>query len=124
MEANYHTHTNRCGHALGEDEEYVLSAIDAGIKTLGFSDHVMVPDFSENGIRGDYIQTLDYFTSIKNLQDKYKNKIEILLGFEAESWPMYYKYYKKLLKTNQIDYLILGNHTKMTKEKNWLVFIK
>ena len=36
---NYHTHTYRCGHALGTDEEFVQAAIRAGIKTLGFSDH-------------------------------------------------------------------------------------
>lgn len=37
---NYHTHTSRCGHAVGEDEEYVINAIKSGIKVLGFSDHV------------------------------------------------------------------------------------
>ena len=24
LEYNYHTHTSRCGHAFGKDEEYVL----------------------------------------------------------------------------------------------------
>lgn len=36
---NYHTHTTRCYHASGKDEEYVKAAIKAGIKELGFSDH-------------------------------------------------------------------------------------
>ena len=36
---NYHTHTTRCMHAIGQDEEYVQAAIKAGIKKLGFSDH-------------------------------------------------------------------------------------
>lgn len=35
---NYHTHTTRCYHASGKDEEYVKAAIKAGIKELGFSD--------------------------------------------------------------------------------------
>ena len=39
MLANYHTHTKRCNHALGEDREYVEAAIKAGLKVLGFSDH-------------------------------------------------------------------------------------
>lgn len=34
---NYHTHTKRCGHAYGEDEDFVLSAIKYGIKELGFT---------------------------------------------------------------------------------------
>ena len=40
---NYHTHTSRCGHAIGEDEEYVIEAINASYKGIGFSDHVMLP---------------------------------------------------------------------------------
>ena len=39
-----HTHTKRCGHAFGADEEYVQAAIDAGIKVLGFSDHIFLPN--------------------------------------------------------------------------------
>ena len=43
MLANYHTHTTRCGHAVGEDREYVETAIRRGLKVLGFSDHVPMP---------------------------------------------------------------------------------
>ncbi len=39
MKANYHTHTMRCHHAIGSDEDYVKSAIAAGFDELGFSDH-------------------------------------------------------------------------------------
>ena len=39
MKTNYHTHTTRCMHAVGSDEEYVLSAIKGGFQILGFSDH-------------------------------------------------------------------------------------
>ena len=36
---NYHTHTARCHHAMGTDEDYVQIAIQEGYTTLGFSDH-------------------------------------------------------------------------------------
>ena len=36
---NYHTHTARCMHAIGSEEEYILAAISAGYTELGFSDH-------------------------------------------------------------------------------------
>ena len=39
MKHNYHTHTTRCHHAEGSDEDYIIEAIKAGYKTLGFSDH-------------------------------------------------------------------------------------
>ena len=33
---NYHSHTKRCGHAIGEDEEYVLAAIANGYTKMAF----------------------------------------------------------------------------------------
>ena len=39
QKTNFHTHTARCGHASGEDEQYVRSAIRGGYRVLGFSDH-------------------------------------------------------------------------------------
>ena len=39
MQENYHTHTYRCRHAIGSEEEYIRKAIDGGLKVLGFSDH-------------------------------------------------------------------------------------
>lgn len=107
---NYHTHTFRCGHAVGEDEEYVLEAIGAGMQTLGFSDHVMLPDFTQPNVRGNYDLTDNYFSSIRSLKEKYKERINILLGFEAEPFNDYFAYYRQLLEEGKIDYLILGNH--------------
>lgn len=106
----YHTHTKRCGHAIGEDEAYVLKAIECGIKRLGFSDHIFLEGFQEKGIRGDYSELEGYLKSINELKEKYKDKIEIKVGFEAEYLPQYLTYYRNLLKNGTIDYLILGQH--------------
>ncbi|MGM9624341.1 MAG: PHP domain-containing protein, partial [Eubacteriales bacterium] len=43
LAANYHTHTPRCGHAGGNEREYIENAIRAGIRTLGFADHAPYP---------------------------------------------------------------------------------
>ena len=51
MIANYHTHTPRCNHAQGSEQEYVDAALSAGLKILGFSDHT--PYF----FPGDYYST-------------------------------------------------------------------
>ena len=66
---NYHTHTRRCGHAVGTEEEYVVNAIKAGIKILGFSDHAPYkePNPSE---RMNYNQYGDYVASIEHLREK------------------------------------------------------
>lgn len=38
-QTNFHTHTSRCHHAYGEDEEMVRAAIQNGFEVLGISDH-------------------------------------------------------------------------------------
>ena len=107
---NYHTHTARCGHAVGEDEHYVQEAIKLGIKRLGFSDHVILPSgFEQEGIRGSSNRLDDYLQSIRYLKEKYKNDVDIIVGFEAEYYPQMEEYYKSLLK-DKIDFLILGQH--------------
>ena len=108
LKYNWHTHTSRCGHATGKDEEYVLAAIQAGIKKLGFSDHAPYPNAYVPGVRMSYEQYPDYVLSIKNLQEKYKDQIEIYLGLEVE---YYEEHLESLLKyRKELDYLIIGQH--------------
>ena len=106
----YHTHTTRCSHAIGTDEEYVLEAIKAGLKVIGFSDHVFLPGLSQPNIRGNHSQLDEYVASIRALKEKYKDQIEILVGFEAEYLEEFIPYYQELLQSGKIDYLIQGQH--------------
>lgn len=106
----FHTHTKRCGHAIGEDEEYVIEAIAAGVRRLGFSDHVMIPGFSQPRIRGEFSEVEGYLNSINFLKQKYQDKIKLYAGFEAEYSDSFESYYRSLFEENKIDYLILGQH--------------
>lgn len=114
--ANYHTHTYRCGHAIGKDEEYVQEALGLGLQELGFSDHAMYPDFDEENIRGSFSQNQGYFDSVNALKAKYDGRLKIYLGYEAEYFDPYVHYLKSLLVTHQIDYLLLGNHSAMNED--------
>ena len=68
--ANFHTHTMRCHHAVGEDREYVERAIEAGFQVLGFSDHVPIPyrDGYVSRIRMTLTEAEDYVDSILKLK--------------------------------------------------------
>lgn len=119
MIANYHTHTARCGHASGEDREYVESAIAAGFKTLGFSDHAPMPfpeDIPESNLsrllamRLKTHETDAYFESLLSLREEYKNDIEILIGFEAEYFGDFFDRFIEYISAYPVDYLILGQH--------------
>ena len=112
MKNNYHTHTYRCNHAIGEDEEYVKSAIKGGYKVLGFTDHSpwkYNSDF-QGRIRMPLSSFEDYKQSILALKEKYKDQIEIKLGLECEYFPKYMDWLVNFKKEQQLDYIILGNH--------------
>ena len=111
MLKNYHTHTFRCHHAKGTDEEMVLAAIKSGIKVLGFSDHGPLPYKGfVSGMRMTVEESKDYFQSIRLLKEKYKDQIEIKIGFEYEYFPEFVPFLKSFKEENQIDYYILGHH--------------
>lgn len=112
MKYCYHTHTARCHHAVGEDEEYVKAAVDAGVRVLGISDHAPMP--YPGGYVSYYKMTPDelhdYCSSLLALRDKYKDKIKILIGFETEYYPDLWEESVRLWQDYPIDYLILGQH--------------
>ncbi len=112
MDYNYHTHTARCGHAVGEDEEYVKRAIECGIKYMGFSDHApfMFPDGFQSSHRVQLDRVQDYYDSITALRDKYKDKIDLKIGFEMEYYPAYFEDMLKIAREAGAEYLILGQH--------------
>lgn len=109
---NYHTHTARCHHAMGTDEDYVQIAIQEGYTTLGFSDHACwhYPSGFHPHIRMLETEFDGYQKSILDLKQKYQDQIEILCGMEAEYFPEYMSWLKKFCKEKQLDYLIFGNH--------------
>ena len=109
---NYHTHTERCHHAVNSDKEYIEQAIKAGIKYLGFSDHApfMFPDGHESSYRVSVDWADEYIGTIRSLADKYKDRIQISVGFEMEYYPSYFEDMLSLARKVGADYLILGQH--------------
>ena len=107
---NYHTHTNRCGHAgISEDREYVERARANGITQLGFSDHVPVPELAyQDSEHQMHISEVDeYVESIRNLQAENPD-MKINVGFEVEFDPMKEQFFGELRE--KVDYMILGQH--------------
>ncbi len=109
---NYHTHTYRCNHANGEEEDYIQRAVTNGIKHMGFSDHVPLqfPDGTESNFRIPVCDGKTYCDEIKALAEKYKEKIDINVGFEMEYYPEYFEKTLKEAKEYGAQYLILGQH--------------
>lgn len=112
MIANYHTHTTRCNHATGTEQEYVENAIARGLKILGFSDHT--PQY----FPGDYCTYMrmrtyelpEYCMEIRRLQRKYRDQIQIHVGLEAEYYPAYWCELLPRARDLGVEYMILGQH--------------
>ena len=112
MIANYHTHTHRCRHASGSEEEYVQAALQMGMTTLGFSDHT--PYWFGCDYYSTYRmfpeQLTDYVETVLALRKQYAGKIQMPLGLEAEYYPKYFPEMLQKGKDAGIEYLLLGQH--------------
>ena len=112
MNYNYHTHTYRCHHASGTEEEYILKAIDGGIKYWGFADHIpqIFPDGYESSYRVPMAEAENYISTLKALREKYKDKIDIKIGFETEYYPSHFKKMTSRMIELGCEYFICGQH--------------
>lgn len=109
MRVNYHTHTYRCKHAGGTEEDYTLAAIENDVKILGFSDHGPFPNV-DYGLRMEYSELTDYIHEIDRLKEVYSDKITLYKGLEIEYFKKHINYYEDLLTKEGLDYLVLGQH--------------
>lgn len=80
MLTNLHTHCTYCD-GKSTAEEVVLSAIEKGFDSLGFSSHGFT-DFDQRFCLKDYDC---YISALSALREKYKEKITIYIGVEEEA---------------------------------------
>lgn len=105
MIVDLHNHTKLCNHAEGEISEYIEKAIGCGIKYFGFSEHAPM-DFDPK-YRMSFEQMSAYEQNILKAKEHYKDKIEILLGYEVD----YIRGYMDDRVLNaKVDYLIGSVH--------------
>ncbi len=112
VDVNLHTHTYRCGHASGEDREYVENAVKAGFREIGFSDHApfRTKDGKEAGYRVQYLAVPEYFENLRALRDEFKDRITIHIGFEMEYYEEDFADMLSYVRSQGAEYLILGQH--------------
>ena len=119
MLTNYHTHTTRCGHAEGTEEEYILTALRCGYTVLGFSDHTpwkyADPHFVSR-IRMLPEELDGYVQTLSALRERYADRLHIHIGLEAEYFPAYLPWLDEEMERLGIEYLVFGCHYDTTDE--------
>ena len=114
MRVDLHNHTTLCNHASGSSEEYILRAIELGIDVYGFSDHA--PMNFDPKYRMDISQKALYEKEVLDLKAKYKNDINILLGYEVDYLD---GYILDEVINAKVDYLIGSVHFLKNKNDMW-----
>ena len=82
FKSSCHTHTQFCD-GKSTAEEMVQSAIEKGFTSLGFSGHSPMDFPNDWGMTEEKLPL--YIAEIKRLKEKYKDKIEIVLGIELDA---------------------------------------
>ncbi len=113
IRVDLHNHTTLCNHAEGSMEEYVQKAIEMKIDIFGFSEHAPM-DFDPK-YRMHISEKNSYENEVKNLREKYKNDIEILLAYEVDFMQNKTLMLSEILNSD-VDYLIGSVH--FLQEKN------
>lgn len=114
LKFDYHTHHSRCGHATGSIEDYIKAAIDRDFDIIGISDHsphfYSEQDQLKPGITMKKSEFPGYVDEVLQLKDKYKDKIDVLLGVESDYFPNRMDFYKREYKKYPLDYIIGSVH--------------
>ena len=89
-------------------EECIIAAIEKGLQTVGLSDHSYIDDttYEPYWLKKDAEE--EYKRTVTALKEKYKDKIEVLLGIEQD----YYSY----TEAKGYDYIIGSVHFVKTED--------
>ena len=118
---NLHTHSRFCD-GKGEPEEYILAAIEKGFQTLGFSSHAPVSFPNNFAIRNDD-ELRNYCMTIRNLKEKYQDRLAVYLALEMDYIEGYNNDFKYVKEKFGLDYTIGSVHLVRNagQEKLWFI---
>lgn len=114
MRIDYHTHHERCGHAVGKLEDYVRKAAELGLDQLGLSDHLPLIHVDPAAYYPEMAMPLEelprYVEECLELKERYRGIIDIRVGLEADYIEGYEERIRELLSPYPWDYLIGSVH--------------
>lgn len=114
MYIDYHTHHARCGHAVGELEEYVKRGIEMGLHQIGLSDHMPLIHVKPEDYYPEMAMPMEelprYVEECMTLKDRYKGQIEVRVGLEGDYIEGYERHIEKIIQDYPWDYVIGSVH--------------
>lgn len=114
MYIDYHTHHARCGHAIGELEEYVKRGIEMGLDQIGLSDHMPLIHVNPEEYYSEVAMPMEelprYVEECLALKERYKDQIDVRVGLEGDYIEGYEQQIEKIIQAYPWDYVIGSVH--------------
>jgi len=107
---DYHMHTPRCKHAIGDVREYATAAVALGLQEIGMSDHSPMPNGFDTAWRMQRSELSDYLEEVEAVRDRFAEKLTVRVGLEADFHPGTEDYVRELIASYPWDYIIGSVH--------------
>lgn len=109
IKSDFHVHTHFSSDSDTPMEDMILKAIDLGLTTICFTDH-MDYDFPVSSGLTFVFDPHEYFAELNRLENKYKGRIKVLKGIELGLQPHLNQRYQELLSLYDFDFAIGSSH--------------
>ncbi|PZT55732.1 histidinol-phosphatase HisJ [Paenibacillus silvae] len=114
MRIDYHTHHERCGHAVGKLEEYVQRGIEIGLSQIGLSDHMPLLHVDPAQYYPEMAMPMDelprYVEECFSLKEKYHGQIDVRVGLEGDYIEGWEAQIRSIIERYPWDYVIGSVH--------------
>lgn len=111
IKADVHVHTNFSPDSKTEVCDQIEKAIDSGFHSICITDHYDIIYLHEN-LDGDQFvfNTEDYLKKLADIKEKYKDKIDVLIGVEMGLFSHLETYVNEYLNKYNFDFIIGSSH--------------
>ncbi|KAA8786443.1 histidinol-phosphatase (PHP family) [Paenibacillus sp. 4624] len=114
MRIDYHTHHERCGHAVGKLEEYVQRGIEIGLSQIGLSDHMPLLHVDPAQYYPEMAMPMDelprYVEECFTLKERYRGQIDVRVGLEGDYIEGFESQIRSIIERYPWDYVIGSVH--------------
>lgn len=114
MRIDYHTHHERCGHAVGKLEEYVQRGIAIGLSQIGLSDHMPLLHVDPAEYYPEMAMPMDelprYVEECFILKERYRGQIDVRVGLEGDYIEGFESEIRSIIERYPWDYVIGSVH--------------
>jgi histidinol-phosphatase (PHP family) len=111
---DYHTHTYRCGHAVGTMREYVEAALRAGVTDVGLTDHLWLYFAPPSGRDPRWAipeeQFDAHYAEMLEVREEYRGRIDVRVSVEADFVAGHEDALLAILSRYDFDYVLGSVH--------------